>query len=89
MVIHLSCTKTGGRRHATSVPSCNLWWLLVFAFTLGFGTTVAEPALIAISQEAAAKYFHRAVHVGCKQPDRILRPIAKKLYTSIVEERKL
>ena len=31
----------------------NLWWLLVFAFTLGFGTTVAEPALIAISDEAA------------------------------------
>ena len=31
----------------------NLWWLLVFAFTLGFGTTVAEPALIAISEEAA------------------------------------
>jgi len=31
----------------------NLWWLLIFAFTLGFGTTVAEPALIAISQEAA------------------------------------
>ena len=30
----------------------NLWWLLVFAFTLGFGTTVAEPALIAISEEA-------------------------------------
>jgi uncharacterized membrane protein (DUF2068 family) len=31
----------------------NLRWLLVFAFTLGFGTTVAEPALIAISEEAA------------------------------------
>lgn len=31
----------------------NLWWLLVFAFALGFGTTVAEPALIAISDEAA------------------------------------
>ena len=30
-----------------------LWWLLLFAFTLGFGTTVAEPALIAISDEAA------------------------------------
>jgi len=30
-----------------------LWWLLVFAFTLGFGTTVAEPALIAIAEEAA------------------------------------
>ena len=31
----------------------NLFWLLLFAFTLGFSTTVAEPALIAISQEAA------------------------------------
>jgi hypothetical protein len=28
-------------------------WLLVFAFALGFGTTVAEPALIAIAEEAA------------------------------------
>ncbi len=28
-------------------------WLLLFAFALGFGTTVAEPALIAISSEAA------------------------------------
>lgn len=31
----------------------NLWILLLFAFTLGFGTTVAEPALIAIAEEAA------------------------------------
>ena len=31
----------------------NLWFLLLFAFTLGFGTTVAEPALIAIAEEAA------------------------------------
>lgn len=31
----------------------NLWWLLIFAFALGFGTTVAEPALIAIADEAA------------------------------------
>ena len=31
----------------------NLWLLLLFAFTLGFGTTVAEPALIAIAGEAA------------------------------------
>ena len=29
-------------------------WLLLFAFALGFGTTVAEPALIAVSREAAA-----------------------------------
>ena len=31
----------------------NLWLLLLFAFTLGFGTTVAEPALIAIADEAS------------------------------------
>ena len=31
----------------------NVWWLLVFAFSLGFGTTVAEPALIAVADEAA------------------------------------
>jgi len=31
----------------------NLLWLLVFAFALGFGTTVAEPALIAVAAEAA------------------------------------
>jgi len=29
-------------------------WLLGFAFTLGFGTTIAEPALIAVADEAAA-----------------------------------
>lgn len=29
-------------------------WLLVFAFALGFSTTVAEPALIAVAEEAAA-----------------------------------
>ncbi len=28
-------------------------WLMVFAFCLGFGTTVAEPALIAVAAEAA------------------------------------
>jgi hypothetical protein len=31
----------------------SLGWLLVFAFALGFGTTVAEPALIAVADEAA------------------------------------
>ncbi|MEQ1529510.1 MAG: DUF1538 domain-containing protein [Methylococcales bacterium] len=31
----------------------SLSWLLIFAFCLGFGTTVAEPALIAIAKEAA------------------------------------
>ncbi len=31
----------------------SLAWLLVFAFALGFGTTVAEPALIAVTREGA------------------------------------
>jgi hypothetical protein len=31
----------------------NLFWLLCFAFALGFGTTIAEPALIAVAAEAA------------------------------------
>jgi uncharacterized membrane protein (DUF2068 family) len=31
----------------------NLFWLLCFAFALGFGTTIAEPALIAVAEEAA------------------------------------
>ena len=31
----------------------SLLWLLSFAFALGFSTTVAEPALIAVAQEAA------------------------------------
>jgi hypothetical protein len=29
------------------------FWLFVFAFTLGFGTTIAEPALIAVAGKAA------------------------------------
>ncbi|MES9870003.1 MAG: DUF1538 domain-containing protein [Sedimenticola sp.] len=31
----------------------SLFWLVAFAFALGFGTTVAEPALIAVANEAA------------------------------------
>jgi len=31
----------------------SLFWLLLFAFLLGFSTTIAEPALIAIAKEAA------------------------------------
>ena len=31
----------------------SIWWLLTFAFCLGFGTTVAEPSLIAVAKEAA------------------------------------
>ncbi len=31
----------------------SVYWLIAFAFVLGFGTTVAEPALIAVADEAA------------------------------------
>lgn len=31
----------------------SVFWLLAFAFSLGFGTTIAEPALIAVADEAA------------------------------------
>ncbi|GAM69025.1 permease of the major facilitator superfamily [Vibrio sp. JCM 19236] len=30
-----------------------MFWLLLFAFALGFGTTIAEPALTAVAWEAA------------------------------------
>ncbi len=30
----------------------NIFWLLLFAFALGFGTTIAERALIAVANEA-------------------------------------
>lgn len=31
----------------------SIFWLLLFSFLLGFSTTIAEPALIAVSKEAA------------------------------------
>ena len=31
----------------------SIFWLMIFAFALGFGTTVAEPALIKIAEKAA------------------------------------
>ncbi len=37
----------------------NIWWLVIFAFGLGFGTAIAEPALTAVADkaaEAAAEY---------------------------------
>ena len=42
----------------------SLAWLLAFAFALGFGTTVAEPALIAVADEAA----EAAVEAGLLAP---------------------
>ncbi len=31
----------------------NIWWLLIFSFTIGYATTVAEPALLAVAEKAA------------------------------------
>jgi len=31
----------------------NIYWLLAFSFLLGFGTTVAEPALLVVAEKAA------------------------------------
>lgn len=41
------------------VKKGSIFWLLLFAFALGFGTTIAEPALIAVANEAA-----KVAHVG-------------------------
>lgn len=41
-----------GLAHAFARKSSAIW-LLLFAFALGFGTTIAEPALIAVSSKAA------------------------------------
>ncbi|GMQ96700.1 MAG: DUF1538 domain-containing protein [Gammaproteobacteria bacterium] len=43
----------------------SLAWLIVFAFSLGFGTTIAEPALIAVASEAAKA----AAEAGVINPD--------------------
>jgi hypothetical protein len=42
-----------GMAHALTRKG-SLFWLLAFSFALGFSTTVAEPALIAVSNEAAS-----------------------------------
>ncbi len=39
----------------------SLGWLLLFSFTLGFSTTVAEPALIAVAMEAAKIAAHEGM----------------------------
>ena len=51
--LELSLFPVGENMAGAFARKGNVYWLLVFAFALGFGTTVAEPALIAVSQEAA------------------------------------
>lgn len=52
--LQLALFPLGEEMAYSFVKRGNLWFLLLFSFTLGFGTTVAEPALIAIADEAAS-----------------------------------
>ncbi len=45
----------------------SMWWLLTFSFALGFGTTVAEPALVAVAGEAAKVAAHGGVIAASAQ----------------------
>lgn len=47
----------------------SLGWLVLFGFALGFGTTVAEPALIAVAEEAA-QVASAAGAIGAGEADR-------------------
>lgn len=60
----------------------NLWWLLLFAFTLGFGTTVAEPALIAIAEEAARIAAAEQV-IGSSAEDQINYAVGLRLTVAV------
>ena len=51
--LELSLFPVGENLAGAFARKGSVFWLLLFAFALGFGTTVAEPALIAVSQEAA------------------------------------
>ena len=51
--LELSLFPLGESMAGALMRKGNLAWLLFFAFALGFGTTIAEPALIAVSNEAA------------------------------------
>ena len=51
--LELSLFPLGENMGGAFVRKGSVFWLLFFAFGLGFGTTVAEPALIAVSKEAA------------------------------------
>lgn len=51
--LNLSLFPIGEAMGAAIVRKGSIFWLTLFAFALGFGTTIAEPALIAVSGEAA------------------------------------
>jgi hypothetical protein len=52
--LSMSLFPLGERLAEEFAERANLWLLLSFAFAIGFGSTVAEPALIAVAEQAAA-----------------------------------
>lgn len=52
--LSLSLFPLGERLAQEFARKANLWLLLLFAFGIGFGSTIAEPALIAVAEQAAA-----------------------------------
>lgn len=51
--LNLSLFPVGEGAAEAFAKKGSAFWIIVFAFALGFGTTVAEPALIAVAGEAA------------------------------------
>jgi len=51
--LRLALFPVGERLAYSLAKKGSVFWLVTFAFVLGFGTTIAEPALIAIAAEAA------------------------------------
>lgn len=51
--LSLSLFPLGERLAEEFARRASLWLLLAFAFAVGFGSTVAEPALIAVAEQAA------------------------------------
>jgi len=51
--LNLSLFPVGESMAEAFAKKGSVFWIVTFAFALGFGTTIAEPALIAVSGEAA------------------------------------
>ena len=60
----------------------SLFWLIAFAFALGFGTTVAEPALIAVADEAAAVAAEAGL-IGVSEEEQISYALGLRLTVAL------
>lgn len=58
----------------------SVFWLIVFAFALGFGTTFAEPALIAIAEKASSL---RVTEVSAEEVQAMQNSFAISLRTTV------